>query len=122
MRKHDILSGIFWVAIGSLFCVGALRIGLGTPNAPRGGFFPFLAGVIMISLGLILALNSFLKHSARDADEGILPQRDTPANYSRSLGVIIALLSYAILLEHLGYLITTFLLMIFLLAFKVAKR
>jgi len=119
MRKHDILSGLFWIGIGIIFCVGALDIGLGTPKAPRGGFFPFLGGMTLISLGLILSLWSFLRPRIKDAKERIFPPI---YDLRRLLGIFIAPLAYGILLERLGFLLTTFSFMVFLLAFRSPRR
>ena len=55
MRKSgDIAVGLFFLAVGIVFMIGAVKLQVGVPTEPRPGFFPFIDGIILIVLALFL--------------------------------------------------------------------
>ena len=75
---------------------------------------PFLAGGLLALLGLILFISTSLKAKSRTGE--ILAQKDRARNLLFPLG---ALVFYALFLERLGFLLDTFIFLLFL--FKMAK-
>jgi len=117
MRKRDLLSSLVWLGIGILFCIGGVRHehGLFVSGIPGPGFLPFLAGIGLILLSLILLRSAAPKKREEDGNihiEAFLPERDSR---KRLLFVLSALIFYVIVLEHLGFALTTLIFMIFLL-------
>ena len=105
----------FWIALGILVCYGAIRLGIGTASEPGSGFIFFWSGLILVVLSLLA-----FAESRRDGDEA---NPGTGAMNRRKIAlVLLALLSYAFFLEKLGFALTTFLLMSFLLAIIEAKH
>ena len=108
MRK-DLISSLFWVASGALIILGSLRLPLGGPQNPGPGFLPFLVGVLMLILSVVLLFRS--THLKREKIAG-------PAGVSsksfKLVGTAAALFLFAFAFPHLGFLIATIPLMIFL--------
>ena len=106
---------LFWVALGILVCYGASRLGVGSASEPGSGFIFFWSGLILVVWSLIA-----LAESLRDGEEAI---REIGAmNWRKIVLVLLALLSYAFFLEKLGFVLTTFVLMSFLLAMIEGKH
>ena len=122
MNDKDVAGSLFWMGVGILFSAGALKYRLIKSGIPGAGFFPFLAGIIMVILSMMV-LGSALKKKGEDqeaqAKERFFPQR----NSLKKIGLaLIGLFGYWLLLEFLGFLITTFLFLIFLLKFIEPQR
>jgi len=108
-------GALFWVALGILVCYGAVRLGVGTATEPGSGFIFFWSGLILVVLSLIA-----FAQSLRDGEEA---NPGTGAmNWRKITFVLLAILSYAFFLEKLGFVLTTFVLMSFLLAMIEGKH
>ena len=106
---------LFWVALGILVGYGATRLGVGTASEPGSGFIFFWSGLILVVLSLIA-----LAESLRSGEEA---NREVGAvNWRKITFVLLALLLYAFFLEKLGFVLTTFVLMSFLLAMIEGKH
>jgi putative tricarboxylic transport membrane protein len=106
---------LFWVALGILVCYGAARLGVGTATEPGSGFIFFWSGLILVVMSLMA-----LAESLRDGEE--LNPRSGALSWRKIVLVLLALLSYAFFLEKLGFVLTTFVLMSFLLAMIEGKH
>lgn len=121
MKKRDLVSSTFWILVGVLFCIGAVKyrfIHLGSLGA---GFFPFMAGMALICLSVIVLISavSLKKEDRVEFKEPFFLERDS---LKKLLLAIVALLVYAFALNYLGFLLATFLFMIFLLRFIERQR
>jgi len=77
-----------------------MRLEIGTFHNPGTGFFPFLAGVVFAVLSLILLIQSLV---AGENVEGILGK----VRWKNIILVLICLVVYAVVLEKLGFMIST---------------
>jgi hypothetical protein len=107
---------LFWVAFSIFIFSYSYQLGLGQPLAPGPGLMPFLLGIVMCGLAIIKVVSDF--RSSRQA--GTTSTVAQPTGITRRVITLISvvtasLFAYALLLEPLGYLITTFLVMAFLL-------
>lgn len=102
------LSALFWVAVGLLTCYGATRLGLGSVTEPGAGFIFFWSGLILVILSLIV-----LADSIRSSEDPVREMGEM--NWAKIALVLLSLLLYAFFLERLGFVLTTFVLMSFLL-------
>jgi putative tricarboxylic transport membrane protein len=108
--NRDKWSSLFWLAVAFLICFGSLKLSLGTAHSPGVGFLPFYIGVLLGILAIILHLQS-RRAVKRDAaalwvDKG---------KALKVLLTVIALLVYAVVMEYLGFLLSTALFLGFLL-------
>jgi len=109
MKFRNQFGPLFWIAVAGVVCIDSVHVGVGTFRSPRSGFFPFWLAVILVILALALAMvNRFQEKKGKIADlwKG--------TKWNRLIFVIILTLIYSILLNTLGFLITTFSLMIIL--------
>jgi len=116
MKREIIICG-FWLMLSFFLSIQSYRLGLSTVNRPGPGFFPFIA---TIGIGLIAAFR--LINNIR---------KRPPDNHSESgiagearlvLCVIAGMTAFAFLLDLLGFLFCTFLLVAFYLKVIAARR
>ena len=110
MRRAEQIACLFWIVLSLSVCMGAIGLKLGTPSDPGPGFLPFGTGVLLGILAFVHLLKVSVVVSKRE-DESFHWQG---GNWRRTSTVVSAVLVYALLLPHLGYLIATFILMIVL--------
>ncbi len=118
MRNTDQSSSLFWlvVAIGIVFL--SLKYGVGTFNEPGPGFITFFAGLILALLSLALVLSNF-----RDqVDRNSLWSLWSGLEFGKVLYVLLLLVAYVFLLKPVGFLISTFLLLVLLFRVKGSYR
>lgn len=109
MERYDRISSLIWLALAILICIESLRMPLGSFYDPGPGFLPLGSGV---SLGLLSLGNYFYsrRKKIQEAREALYPKERL-----KNLGSVLAVLfGFAISLEFLGFLITTFLLLLVL--------
>jgi putative tricarboxylic transport membrane protein len=104
----DSAGALFWVAVGILACYGATRLGLGSVTEPGAGFIFFWSGLILAVLSLI-----GFAQSRRNAEDTV--QEAVQIGWVQIALVLLSLLLYAFFLERLGFVLTTFILLSFLL-------
>lgn len=101
-------SPIFFFLLSLVICIEAYKLGLGSLNAPKPGFFPFITGMLLGALSLLrFAVTLMPRNKAQGFKISI--------NWKKSISLLAALLAYAFLMNHLGYFVSTFILIVFLL-------
>lgn len=86
------------------------RIGLGSFNEPGPGFVAFASGISLVVIGVIMALSkSSTKHPSERDQAANRPRWALPK--FRLVYTILLLIGYGLVLQPLGYLVTTFLAM-----------
>jgi putative tricarboxylic transport membrane protein len=114
--KREIIICSFWLLLSFYLFVESYRLGLSTANRPGPGFFPFIA---TLGIGLIAAfrlVNSIRKSSPDENSELGLAGEARLVVY-----VIAGMMGYAFLLNLLGFLFCTFLLVAFYLKVIAAR-
>jgi putative tricarboxylic transport membrane protein len=109
MYKKDLISGVFFFLIALGICLESIRIDLGNLKKPGTSFFPFLGGIVLLLLSLGLVFKFYL--SKRELSED---QDDKTIRWRNVILVALLILVYTYVLDYLGYLISTFILMAFL--------
>jgi putative tricarboxylic transport membrane protein len=105
----DLRSSLFWLALSIAVITESLRMGIGTVQNPGMGFMSFWAGGLLAILSLVLLLGTILKKRLGSNEAAL-----AGAWRKIVLFVLSALVIYAVIMPVAGYLISTFLLMIFL--------
>jgi len=104
------VEGFFWIGIGVLICLLAWKSKLGSFREPGPGFVALISGLFVSIVGLVMGLPEFFpKISLRNGTD--FDQTFSIASWPRLIYTMVLLLSYGLLLNTLGYLLTTFLVM-----------
>jgi hypothetical protein len=107
VRKFE---GFFWTGIGAIICLFAWKSHFGSFREPGPGFTAFISGFFILGVGLIQALSQILSKIPRpDNSEFCLTFQNIL--WFRLVYTIVLLVGYALLLDTLGYILTTFLTM-----------
>jgi len=110
MDRRDLAGCAVWVILSITVFAASLRLGIGALRNPGPGFIPLLASLgLAFCACLLLAFGSAEKKQAGRRENGA---KDTA--WGNPLIVIAALAVYGLALGKLGYLLTTFGLMIVL--------
>lgn len=110
MKVYDRGSSLFWLLLSVSILIESVHLGIGTVRNPGTGFFAFGAAVLLGILSLIL----FLQTLSKRVEAKVEPLFSGTA-WKRPLLILIVLVIYSKLMPLIGYLISTFLLMVFLL-------
>jgi putative tricarboxylic transport membrane protein len=116
VKKTYFLANLFWLALAVPAAVEAWRLHVGTLRAPGAGFLPFYAAILLGALALV-SLVQDLKTMSGPASAlwgGV--------RWGRWGTMVVALFLYVAFLERLGFLLTTFLLMLVLFRLLEAYR
>ena len=114
MRKYELLNSLAWMVVGSLFCVGSIILGLGEPSEPGPGFFPFLMAICLISFSFIHFVSCLRRDRRIDVTTGksFCPES---GGMKRILFTILGLFVFTIAISYMGFALTTFLFILFIL-------
>lgn len=104
------VEGLFWIGIGVIICLLARATKLGSFHEPGAGFIAFFVGLFIAGIGLVLAFSgAFSKTSHRTTSDLTFAFKNI--SWSRLAYTMVLLLGYALFLNMLGYILTTFLVM-----------
>ena len=112
MARFDRIFSFIWIALGVFQCTESLSLGLGSVMEPGTGFMPFVMGLVMIALAVALFLESSIEMRKRPTEKICLW---SDVYWKRVAYITVIMLAYAVLLPKLGYLLDTFVVMVFLL-------
>jgi len=110
--QYDRISGVFFLAVGVFFAAYARTVDVGTWSEPGPGFLPLLAGICMTVMATALFLKSFRRKGSPVPP--FFPKADS---WKRVLATVASLAGYALALQYLGFMLTTFLFVGFLVKF-----
>lgn len=116
MKKYYGAGGFLWFFIGISTCIGSVRLDLGGISKPGSGFVPFLSGALMAVSGLILI---FTRRSKEEVKSEKIWVKE---NWKKVFCAILAMLGYVILLDLLGFVVTTFIFLFFLFKLTEPKK
>ena len=123
MRNRDIISGLFWTVVGVIFLAGGWQYGIFRGSIPGAGFFPFMASIIFIALSMSIWIPALwpekTKGNRLDGREKFFSRADSR---KRILLALTGLLFFWQSLGFLGFLLTTFFFIVFLLRFIEPQR
>jgi hypothetical protein len=103
------LEGAVWIGIGFIICILALQLDLGAFHAPGPGSVALLSGIFVSSMGLAMIIARTLSKRRPRGAGADYPFRI--GAWRRLIYTMGLLLAYIILIEPVGFIIMTFLLM-----------
>lgn len=117
--KREMIGNIFFIVLSIIVCVYSIKINIGSVSNPGSGFLPFVSAIFFgtLSVILIIKLSIFKKSQQRETCSEFVEQKRFTKSRKRIIFVILSLSVYIIMMPKLGYLISTFLLMVFLFGF-----
>jgi hypothetical protein len=96
--KSDIVGSVFLFLLGIGAMIGAVQLKIGTPTEPQPGFFPFVAGIILLIFSTLIFFQAWLGASKHKVVFGEIGR---PALL---LGVLVLLV---LVMDGLGYVLGT---------------
>jgi putative tricarboxylic transport membrane protein len=108
VRRTYLFANLFWFALGMLAAAEAWRLHVGGLHRPGPGFLPFYAAVLLALLSLVSLVQDLksVSGSAAEIWGGV--------RWGRWSIMVVALFAYVAVLERLGFVTATFLLMLVL--------
>jgi len=104
------VEGIFWAGVGFFICLLGWRVDFGSFREPGSGFVAVFSGLFVALIGMILALSEIFS-KAEQSTAFDLRSAFKNISWFRLLYTIVVLFAYALLLDMLGYILTTFFVM-----------
>lgn len=111
MNLFDRISSIFCFFLGLAVLAKGLRLGLRVNIDMGPGFFPLVAGGILSFLSMILFIQSLIK---KETSVQRVTFWNNPYGWKLVLLTILSISTYPFILNHVGFLLSTFLLIFFL--------
>ena len=118
MNRHDQWSGAIGILIGLAFCIASASLGLGTLHQPGPGFLPFLVGSALLFLSAIILVPALRKKEEAKGER----MAGGMGKYRKGGLILLALMFYKVALSFLGFTVTTFLFVAFLMKMVETQR
>ncbi len=117
MKRHlgtyNRISSLFFLGLGTFFACYGRTVDVGAWNEPGPGFLPFWSGVTLALMSFALFLGTF-RHRPWPAMPRFFAREDS---WKRVLMAFLSLIAYLLLFQVLGFPLTTFLFVAFLVRF-----
>jgi putative tricarboxylic transport membrane protein len=110
MRRYDQMSSLVWLVFAIYICIESNRLSFGSFHNPGPGFLPLLVGIFLGIFSIIVFLQASLSGKSQESNLSWYSKE----KWKKLIWVLVALFAYAVCLEILGFLISTFLLLVFL--------
>jgi putative tricarboxylic transport membrane protein len=120
VKTLDRYSSLFWFFLSVAVCIQARSLGLGHFRNPGPGFLFFWSGIVLAVLSVIIFLQTIRRTGGTPGGGSEKPFGNV--NWMKVLCVVMALVIYGLILEWLGFVISTVLFLAFLLQSIEAKR
>ena len=104
-RKYHTIPLAVWIALGLFVMLLSYRLGLGGLHNPGPGLMPFLLGFLLCATSFYILLASRQHKEDRDGAR----DQSGQLRLGKLTIVLTSLFAYPLLLERLGYLVTTLL-------------
>jgi putative tricarboxylic transport membrane protein len=117
--QSSLIPILFWILLSFFVIFLSRNIGLGEFRSPGPGLMPFLVGIFLLLVSLYALIRFFVKK--RQAAE-TSPKEGDEFHFRKIGLVLFFLLAYALLLEIIGYLVTTSIMLILLFRTAGVKR
>jgi len=121
MHKRDLVSSVFFLGIAVLVIIGSFQYSTWDRYGPGPGLFPLFLGVVFLGLSLILFLNAVLIHLENKGPGLTERRRQSLSDLRPVVKYLVSVLLFYVLFEPLGYLLTIFLFMVFVLKMLAGK-
>jgi putative tricarboxylic transport membrane protein len=105
MKQTGAKEGIVWMVVGVVICILSWRIDLGSFREPGAGFVAFISGVSLVVIGAIMSLSKgFSRPGSKTPPASQPPLKLRKARLAYTLALLVA---YSLVLNALGYIVTS---------------
>ena len=108
MRKYDLISGLFLLAVAVVMCLMAYRLGFDNIHNPGPGLIPFGVAALLGLMSAGLCVRGLVEVTRGDQEQGVFKG----IAWGKIIIALCGLIGYAIFFNFLGFRISTFLLMV----------
>jgi len=117
MKRLDLIKGLVLFGFSLICCSQSIRLPLWIAKKPGPGLVPLVLGVALGVLSLLFVIAKGFKKKTE-----AVPLWADQRNKKRILLTLAILLVYAIVLPYLGFLVSSFFLIFFLLALSYSQK
>lgn len=117
-KNIDFYSGLLLIFISVSFMIMSYRLGVGDLRQPGPGFFPFWIAFFIFVMSLGLLAKSIIKKIFKWQEDHLAER----SNFKTVFLVLLVLVAYGVVLDTLGFTITTFLFMVYTVGILGKKR
>ncbi len=111
MKQIGKQEGWVWLVVGGAICLLSWRVDLGSFREPGAGFVSFFAGLSLVAIGVIMTLSKTFSTVSSNTDQA--PRgRFFHRKRFRLAYTLAFIVAYGLVLDGLGYVVTTFLVML----------
>jgi len=116
MKNPDQYSGIFWILLGGTVTISSFFYGVGSFSTPGPGFITFLAGALLTLLSFVLFISSTRSKGGGESLRFLWEGRQL----GKAFYILALLVAYMFLVSPLGFLLSTFFLLVLLFRVQAA--
>jgi len=107
--ESEVIGSLFWMAVGIFFALGGVKLNLGTFRNPGAGFLPTIMGLVLVFFSFLTLVKGLIRP--------IRPISRIP--WRRHALAVASVFFYGLLLDYIGFLPSTFILMFILFGFLI---
>lgn len=111
MKKTYLINDLVWIGFSAMACWGGLKLGFGSFHQPHAGFMPVLSGLVLGLLALVDLISGLINQWQYEKEDQHIWAN---INWGKLFLTIAVLFLYTTLFSTLGFMIGTFLLLLFL--------
>jgi putative tricarboxylic transport membrane protein len=119
MKHASIAAAVILLGLAGFILFEVRKLPLGSLRVPQTALFPATLAVLLLLFSLAVLVLAFRQSGSAP---GPAPQRIDSAGWSRIGATLVALVGFALVLEWIGYLPSTFILMVLLLRAIEAQK
>jgi len=117
MKRSQLAVSAVLAGLAGFVLLESRHLSFGTMRVPQTGFFPWVLATLLLVLCVIL-----FAQGLSGVESNRPPDHIPPEGWSRIVFALAAMTGFAVLLERLGFLLTTFFLMLLLLRAIESQR
>ena len=117
MKRFEIIAAAALAGFAGYILFESTRLRIGSFRVPQTGFFPRVLGFLLVLLTLIELLRAL-----RQTESANAPGKIASEGWFRIGAILATMIGFALVLERLGFLLATFILMVLLLRAIEAPR
>lgn len=117
MRRSTIAASLILAGVAGLILLEASRLTFGSVRVPQTGFFPSILAILLLLFSIALLLQTRRRAVGASHEPSINSE-----GWIRISTTLAAMLGFALLLEKLGFVLSTFIVMLLLLRVIEAQQ